>query len=77
MFLWFFAKIASAYRLAPGFDLGAKIMGTVSTLGTVMAKPLADFVVTDLLIGLVGAAAIRAIVYFKGKNAKCKCTPAT
>jgi hypothetical protein len=70
MFLWFFAKVASAYRLAPGIDAGAKLLGSISSLGTVMAKPLSDFAATDLLIGLVGAVIIRAVVYFKGKNAK-------
>jgi len=70
MFLWFFAKVASAYRLAPGIEVGEKLMGSMSTLGTVMAQPLAGFAATDLLIGLVGAIIIRAVVYFRGKNAK-------
>ena len=70
MFLWFFAKLAEAYRIAPGMELGEKLMGSVGSLGAVMAQPLSGLVATDLLIGLVGAAIIRAVVYFKGKNAK-------
>lgn len=70
MFLWFFAKLAEAFRIAPGVDFGAKLMGSISTLGAVMAQPLSGFAAQDLLIGLVGAAAIRAVVYFRGKNAK-------
>ncbi|MDL2324394.1 type IV secretory system conjugative DNA transfer family protein [Ruminococcaceae bacterium OttesenSCG-928-A16] len=70
MFLWFFAKLAEAFRIAPGVDFGAKLMGSISTLGAVMAQPLSGFAAQDLLIGLVGAAVIRAVVYFRGKNAK-------
>lgn len=70
MFLWFFAKLAEAFRIAPGVDFGAKLMGSISTLGAVMAQPLSGFAAQDLLIGLVGAVVIRAVVYFRGKNAK-------
>ena len=70
MFLWFFAKLAEAFRIAPGADIGAKLMGGVGALGSVMAQPLSGFAATDLLIGLVGAVIVRAVVYFKGKNAK-------
>ncbi|MDL2252784.1 type IV secretory system conjugative DNA transfer family protein [Ruminococcaceae bacterium OttesenSCG-928-I18] len=70
MFLWFFAKLAEAFRIAPGVDFGAKLMGSISMLGAVMTQPLSGFAAQDLLIGLVGAAVIRAVVYFRGKNAK-------
>lgn len=70
MFLWFFAKLAEAFRIAPGADFGVKLLGSVNTLGAVMAKPFSGFAAQDVLIGLVGAVIVRAIVYFKGKNAK-------
>ena len=70
MFLWFFAKMASAYRLTPGADIGVKILGTVNTLVESMATPFSGLTATDLMIGLAGAVIARAAVYFKGKNAK-------
>ena len=43
----------------------------MSGLGaTITANPLPSFHPRDLLIGIAGAAAVRAVVYFKGKNAK-------
>ena len=70
MFLWFFASLAQAYRIAPGADVGAKILGMIDTLGAVLASPLRGLAVSDLLIGLIGAALVRLFVYVKGKNAK-------
>ena len=46
-------------------------MGALSGLGTLLSEnPLPSFHPRDLLIGAAGAAAIRAVVYFKAKNAK-------
>jgi len=70
MFLWFFSKMAEAYRIAPGLDVGIKILGMVESLGIAMATPFTGLIANDLLIGLIGAAIVRAVVYFKGKNAK-------
>lgn len=70
MFVWLFAKFGEAVRIAEGADIGAKLMGSIGMLGTIMEQPLSGLALSDLLIGLVGAAAIRAIVYFRGKNAK-------
>lgn len=68
---WFFAKVAEGYRLAAGADMVTKAMGALSGLGVVIAKnPLPSFHPRDLMIGVIGAAAVRAIVYFRGKNAK-------
>jgi len=70
MFLWFFAKLAQAYRIAPGADMGVKILGMLESLGAVMESPFSGLSANDLLFGLVGAAIIRVAVYIKGKNAK-------
>jgi len=70
MFFWFFTKMASAYRIAPGIDAGTKLVASMTILNAVIKQPLTGLTVTDLLIGLVGAVIIRAIVYFKGKDAK-------
>jgi len=71
MMFWFFSKIAEGYRLSAGADAVTKAMAAVSGLGaTITANPLPGFHPRDLLIGVIGAAAVRAAVYFKGKNAK-------
>lgn len=68
---WFFTKVAQCYRLAEGTDVITKAMGALSGLGTLLSEnPLPSFHPRDLLIGAAGAAAIRAVVYFKAKNAK-------
>ena len=71
MMFWFFSKIAEGYRLSAGTDAVTKAMAAVSGLGaTITANPLPSFHPRDLLIGIAGAVAVRAVVYFKGKNAK-------
>lgn len=71
MMFWFFSKIAEGYRLSAGADAVTKAMAAVSGLGaTITANPLLSLHPRDLLIGVIGAAAVRAAVYFKGKNAK-------
>lgn len=68
---WFFTKIAEGYRLSSGADLVDKVMDAVSGLGNLIAAdPFPGLSPTDLLAGIAGAAAIRAAVYFKGRNAK-------
>ena len=68
---WFFNRIAEGYRLAAGADAVTKAMGAVSGLGTLIASnPLPSFHPRDLLFGAAGAVVIRAVVYFKAKNAK-------
>lgn len=71
MMFWFFSKITEGYRLSAGTDAVTKAMAAVSGLGaTITANPFPSFHPHDLLIGIAGAAAVRAVVYFKGKNAK-------
>ena len=68
---WFFSKVAEGYRLSAGTDMVTKAMGALSSLGAVISQnPLPSFFPRDLLIGAVGAAIVRAVVYFRGKNAK-------
>jgi len=71
IFLWVFDKAGECYRLAAGADMVTKLMATISDLGTAISRnPLPSLHLRDLLIGLIGAAAIRFAVYWKGKNAK-------
>jgi type IV secretion system protein VirD4 len=67
---WFFGKVSEAYRTTPGNDVLRKMMGSMTTLSTVMSKPLPSLDPMDLLVGLTGAAAVFLIVYVKKKNAK-------
>ena len=68
---WFFNRVAEGCRLAEGADMVAKAMGAVSGLGALISKnPLPSFHPRDLLFGAAGAVIIRAVVYFKAKNAK-------
>lgn len=68
---WFFSKAAECYRLSAGRDMVTKAMTAVSGLGTAISlNPLPGLHPHDLLIGIIGAAAVRAVVYFRGKNAK-------
>ncbi len=68
---WFFSKIAEGFRLSAGTDMLAKGMAAVSGLGAVIAQnPFLSFHPKDILSGITAAAAIRAVVYFRGKNAK-------
>lgn len=68
---WFFNRVAEGCRLAEGADMVTKAMGAVSGLGTLISKnPLPSFHSRDLLFGAAGAVIIRAVVYFKAKNAK-------
>jgi type IV secretion system protein VirD4 len=67
---WFFSKVGEAYRTTPGYDVLKKMMGSMTTLNTVMAKPMPSFDPLDLLVGLTGAAIIFLVVYVKKKNAK-------
>ncbi|EOS66218.1 VirD4-like conjugal transfer protein, CD1115 family [Oscillibacter sp. 1-3] len=68
---WFFNRVGEGYRLAAGADMVAKGMGAISGLGAIISRnPLPSFYPQDLLVGLIGAACIRAVVYIKAKNAK-------
>ena len=67
---WFFSKCGEAYRLAPGRDMLQKLMSGIGNLNASLARPLPSFDLTDLCVGLVGAAAVYGIVLYKKKNKK-------
>ena len=67
---WIFDKCGEAYRLAPGSDMLHKLTATTATLNTVIARPLPSFNKFDLLIGLIGAAAIYGTVQYKKHHAR-------
>lgn len=70
LIFWFCCKLGEAYRIAYGADFLTKLKGSMTTINSVFASPLPSFHIRDLFIGLCGAGIIRAVVYFKGRNAK-------
>lgn len=69
LFLWIFAKIGEAVRLAPGMNASEKLLGLADgfTLAFQTTMPSAA---VDWLVGFAGAFMIRLAVYIKGKNAR-------
>ena len=70
LFVYFFDKLAQAFRLAPGSDLSGKLLSIGDGLTAAFSSPWLSFHPTDLLIGIAGAVILRMAVYLKGKNAK-------
>ena len=61
--------MGTAYRLAAGADLAHKLVGMVEALGPAFADFAPGLNPFDWLVGIVGAVAIRLIIYQKSKNA--------
>ena len=69
LFLFLFAKIGEAVRLAPGMDAAAKLLGLSD--GFMLAfEHVFPTSVIDWLVGIGGMLLLRLAVYLKGKNAK-------
>ena len=68
--LWACLKLGTAYRLAAGVDFAHKLMGLGQTIGPAFADFAPGLNPFDWLIGIVGAAGFRLLIYFKSKNAK-------
>lgn len=66
IFFWIADKLAYSYRISEG----NKIIGLVMGIAEVMKPPLFSFHIIDMSIGVMGALAVKAIIYLKGKNAK-------
>lgn len=62
--------ISHAYRLSEGENVVTKLIAALGNLSTALQESLISFKWQDLLTGLVVAVGIKAVVYFKGKNAK-------
>lgn len=67
---WAFLKLGTAYRLAAGANFLLKLVGMGQTIGPAFQDPAPGLNGADWLIGLVGMAAIRLLVYCKAQNAK-------
>ena len=63
-------KLGQVWRLAPGADASAKLLGLLDGFAAAFQSALPSFHPMDLLVGLCCGAALRLAVYLKGKNAK-------
>lgn len=63
-------KAAWLYRHCNGDTVVDRLMVLFMNFGLAYKSVLPSFHPFDLMVGLVGAAALRAVIYFKGKNAK-------
>ena len=70
LFVYLFDKVGQAARLALGADISAKVLHIAQGFSAAFENALPSLHPLDLLIGVIGAAIIRLIVYVKGKNAK-------
>ena len=66
IFFWVADKLAYSYRVAES----NKILALVKGIAEVFKSPLFSFHPLDMLIGVLGALALKGVVYLKGKNAK-------
>ena len=67
---WACLKVGTAYRLAAGADMAHKLVGMVAALGPAFADFAPGLNPFDWLAGIVGAVAIRLIIYQKSKKAQ-------
>ncbi len=63
-------KLAQGYALAPGLDVGQKVINLSAGMGEAFSTLLPSFEPTDLLIGASGAVLLRLAVSMKAQNAK-------
>ena len=67
---WFFSKIGTAYRIAPGTDFGTKLMGMLDTFPQAFETYWPGLGGIDLLVGLAGAAGVYLLIQSKIRQAK-------
>ena len=63
-------KAAWLYRHCNGDSVVNRLMVLFMNFGLAYKSVLPSFHPFDLMVGLVGAAVLKAVIYFKGKNAK-------
>jgi type IV secretion system protein VirD4 len=67
---WFFAKCGEGYRLSPKANAIYKLMDCIGNLDVTLSRPPLSFVLSDLCVGLIGAAAVFCVVLYRKMNAK-------
>ena len=69
IFVWLFSKLGEAIRIVPGADASSKLLGLNQGFSAAFDHFFPSALI-DVLIGIIGAAVVRLIVYVKSKNAK-------
>ena len=69
LFLFIFAKVGQAVRLAPGADMSQKLLGLVEGF-TLAFQSIWPGALSDWMVGVCGMVIMRLAVYLKGKDAK-------
>ena len=69
-FFWFCLKLGTAFRLAAGDNFAVKLVNMGQTIGPAFQSGAPGVHGSDWLIGMIGTAALRLIIYIKAKNAK-------
>ena len=67
LFVYLFDKVGQAARHAPGADLSGKLLSIGDGFAAAFSSFAPSFHPADLLVGVLGAALIRLVVYVKGK----------
>jgi len=68
--MWFFLKLGTAYRLADGENIGMRLIDMGNTIGTALQDIAPGFNGFDWLVGIIGAVALRLLIYSKVKKSK-------
>ena len=66
--LWACLKLGTAYRLAAGADFAHKLLGLGQTIGPAFADFAPGLAPFDWLVGIVGAAAFRLLIYGRAEK---------
>ncbi len=66
LFIFLFDKVGQAARLAPGADLSGKLLSIGDGFAAAFSSFAPSLHPADLLVGVLGAALIRLVVYVKG-----------
>ena len=69
-FFWFYLKLGTAFRLAAGDNFAVKLVNMGQTIGPAFQSVAPGLYVSDWLVGIVGTAAFRLMIYVKAKNSK-------
>lgn len=62
--------LSHAYRTSASSDATGRLMDTLGSLSQILTHPVPSLHYKDILFGIATGIGIRAVVYFKGKNAK-------
>lgn len=69
--VWYLVdKLSWLYRVAEGTLAGEKLLYVFLNFSLAFSKPMPSLHAVDLLVGILGALAVKGIIYLRSKNAK-------